>query len=194
MSEPTTPKSLKGAPAETHAATEVAETHDESVLGTFGVDPGRLAGQAINFVIVAVVLWLFVFKPVVAKLDARAATVAQGLKDAEDAQKRLADAEREEKTRFANAEKSALRITENATKHAEEIKRAKLAETKAEVEGIVDDARRSIRAEKEHAYRSLQKELATLVTAATEKVVKNLDPETRKHMVEDALREMDKTL
>ncbi|MCR4278563.1 MAG: F0F1 ATP synthase subunit B [bacterium] len=171
------------------AQTETAE--HSGVLGTFGIEGGRLAGQAMNFIIVAVVLWIFVFKPVIAKLDERTKIVENGLHDAEEAQKRLQNAEKEEGSRLAEADRAVLATIDEAKKKADEIKHAKVEETKKEIEKIVQDARVTIQSERAQAYDALRKEIAVLVTSATEKVVRGLDPETKKKLITEAIADLE---
>jgi len=173
---------------------EAGTEEHTGVLGTFGIEGGRLAGQAINFVIVAVVLWLFVFKPVVAKLDERTHIVEKGLKDAEEAQQRLLNAEKEEGSRLAEADRAVLATIDEAKKKAEAIKHIKVEETKAEIEKIVQDARVTIQSERTQAYDALRKEIAVLVTTATEKVVRGLDPEMQKKLITEAIADLEKNV
>lgn len=163
------------------------EEADAGVLGKLGIDGTLFIAQLINFSIVAFVLWRWVFKPVVAKLDERTARVERGLRDADEANARLLHAEHEEADRIRDAEKRSVELLEETKRKGEAIKQEKVREAKNDVEKIVSDARLTIQNEKQQAYDALQKEIASLVIAATEKVVRNLGPKDRKRLVEDAL-------
>ena len=65
------------------------------LLGTFGVDGRVIIAQALNFIVVAVLLWFFAFKPVMTTLDIRQHKIAEGLQFAEDAKQQLAEAEKQ---------------------------------------------------------------------------------------------------
>jgi len=173
-------------------STESAHVAENDVLGTLGIDGTLFIAQLVNFTIVAFVLWRWVFKPVVKKLDERTSSVEKGLKDAEEAQKRLENAEKEERTRVATAERKAQSILVETQKLAETMKAEKLAETKAEMDKAVEAARALIKNERKETYDALRKDIAGLIIVATEKVVRGLDPEARQRLVTEALNEFEK--
>ncbi len=178
---------------ETDAHATEAHPEDANFLSTLGIDGTLFIAQLINFSIVAFILWRWVFKPVVAKLDERTTTVEKGLKDAEEAQVRLENAEREEAERISNAESRVTAMIEEAKTQAEELRRERLGEAKAEVEKIVQEARETIKRERKETYDALQGEIASLVTAAVERVVKQMDADTKKKLIQEALNELEKT-
>ena len=60
------------------------------VLSTFGIDWRLLIVNAVNFALVLVALWYFLYAPVMKMLEERRQRVAQGVRDAEAAAAELA--------------------------------------------------------------------------------------------------------
>ena len=69
----------------------------EELVKTFHIDAGLLLAQLVNFLIVLVVLYKFAYKPILKTLNDRTGKIEKGLKDAEDAQIKLAEMEKKEK-------------------------------------------------------------------------------------------------
>src|SRR3989344_3618659 len=63
------------------------------ILNNFGFEPTFFIAQIINFLILAFIFKKFLYKPILKALSDRAKKVAQGIKDAESAQKALESAE-----------------------------------------------------------------------------------------------------
>ena len=81
----------------TETAEPIVAQHGNPITmlaGQFGVDFPFLAAQVLNFGIVALILYQFAFKPVLATLDQRQKKISDGLQYAEEMKKRLADAEK----------------------------------------------------------------------------------------------------
>src|SRR3989338_1664257 len=64
------------------------------VLSVFGIDWRLLLINAVNFFLVLVALWYFLYAPMMKMLDARREKVAQGVRDAQDAAHALTEIER----------------------------------------------------------------------------------------------------
>lgn len=165
-----------------------AETSAQSggFLGTLGVSGWLFVAQLVNFAIVAVILWRYVFRPLLATMEKRSATIKQGLTDATAAAeaKRLADEESRKIIHEAHAKASAL-VTE-AEKSAEAVRSAAKEKAMKDVEAVVREGQLAIAAERETLVREARKELAGIVVAATEKILKkNIDPGTDAAMIRE---------
>lgn len=96
-----------------------------------GIDWKLLAAQAVNFLIVLVILRLTVYKPLLGILDVRRKKIKKGLEDAELAKKDLLASEQIKAEKLAEAEKESIVIMRDM-----EIK------TKALEEELIKDAHR----------------------------------------------------
>src|SRR3989344_1805866 len=90
---------IKTAHAATEAAAEAAPAVGEAaahaekqgVLDTLGINWKLLIAQLVNFGIILVVLWKWVFTPVAKKLTERTERIEKAMKDASDTEKAKAD-------------------------------------------------------------------------------------------------------
>ena len=65
------------------------------LLTTFGINWKLLLAQGFNFAVVLLVLWKFLYQPVLKMLDERRAAIEKGVKDAAAASEKLANADSE---------------------------------------------------------------------------------------------------
>src|SRR3989344_7739155 len=105
----------------------------QQLLAAFGVDWQLLVAQAVNFGIVLVALWYFLYKPVLAMLAKRQRVVAKGVEDAEEAGRMFAGADSEVTKRVAAADEQADAIVSAARESAtiEKVRLLKEAEGRA---------------------------------------------------------------
>src|SRR3989344_4665432 len=92
------------------------------LLTVFGINWKLLIVQAINFGLLMVLLWYFLYTPVLRLVDERRKKIAEGVKNADDAAEALAASETEGNALLADA---ALR--------AEETKRQALKQSEKEI-------------------------------------------------------------
>jgi F-type H+-transporting ATPase subunit b len=158
----------------------------------FSVDIWKLAFQVINFLILLFLLNRFLFKPILARLDDRSATISKGLEDAEAAarDRELARAERE--AAVAEARKEANEMIARANKIAEDTRNEILTSARAEAEKVSTRAREEIVAEKDKAMAEIRGQVAELALAAAGKLVRRqMDDPTQRRLVEDFLAEVE---
>lgn len=142
----------------------------DQLLDAFGIDWKLLIAQAVNFGVLFVALWFFLFKPVMKTLDERAKKIAQGVEDAERATEKLAGADAEAANVVAAADEKASGIVANARVAAKEEASGivKSAEERAQRVEADADARAKEAAAK--ALRDSEKEIARLAVLAAAKV------------------------
>ncbi len=176
---------------ETHDAVTEEEHAEEKtgVLGTLGVNWKLLIAQLVNFGIVLFVLWKWVFGPVARGLENRTKKIEQSLADATTITQ-----EKEEFKTWKTKEMSAARgeaalIVTEAKKEAEEAKNKILTEARSEQEKIMEQAKVQLESEKDKALSEIKGEIATLVVAATQKILQEkLDPTKDKELIKQSLK------
>lgn len=147
-----------------------------------GVDWRLLVSQGVNFLLLLIILRLFVYKPLLKVLADRRARIEEGLAKADEADKRLSEANEIAKTKLKEAEHAGMNLIAEARDKAthdkaEAEKRLKSDETAAR-ERLAQELRRR-EAESADALAAAQ---GALVKAALIKTVE-LSPEA----VDDAL-------
>ena len=163
----------------------------EDLIKTFHIDWKTLIAQLVNFSIVLVVLLVFAVKPIMKLMKAREDKIARGLQDAEAAEMKLQEAEKEKKTAINVGRKEAQKIVNQAERDVEEVKQKKMEQAQAEVKKVIEDARRQIKNEKEQMVRGVKDELGELVMLAVGKISKDgINEKTHQKMINDAIEEV----
>lgn len=161
------------------------------IAGQFGVSLQTLVAQVINFLIVAIALYFFAVKPVVATLDQRQKTIADGLQYAEDMKVQLAKAEQERAETIKKATLEAQRILAEARDQAKDLLDRKTNEAAAKAESIIHKAHEAIDVERNKMLSEVRQEVARLVVATSGKVLsRELSDQERSRFGEVAAREL----
>lgn len=169
----------------------MTEPVSQSVLGTLGINGEKFAAQLFNFGIVLFIMWRFVYRPLLALMDKRAKEIKDGLKHAQDAKVRLADAQVEKERILKDARIEAQGFIKESQEKAESLRQEKMAQAKAEIEKIIIETKQQIKQEREAAFVALKGEIGVLVNQALEKIVSNLDGETKRRLVDQAIRDLE---
>src|SRR6266496_814701 len=172
------------------AAGGLSETLHETAE-TFGWNPWLFLSQVISFVIVALLLRRFAYKPILAVLEERRRKIEEGQLNAEKIKKELAEAEKRYQEILAKANADAQRMIDEARESAAHLSERKQQEAIAAAEQIITKAREAAALEHERTMESLKHELGRLVVETTEKVAgKVLTPEDQRRLQEEAARQL----
>ena len=144
----------------------------QQLFSAFGVDWHLLIAQAVNFGIVLVALWYFLYKPVLAMLAKRQEMVAKGVEDATRAKELLAGADDEASKRVAVADEKAEGIVAAARETATLEKNRLLKEAEVRAVAVTKDAEARAGEIAAHAKAESDKEIARLAVLAAEKLLK----------------------
>lgn len=162
----------------------------QSLLGTFGIDLKHFLAQLVNFSVVLVVMWRWVYRPLVKMMDARAKEIAGGIENAKEAKQHLVDAaaDRDRLMRKSKAERRQL--LEEVKEHAEILRQEELAHVASDAEKLLEDARGRIAAEREASFHALKNDFAMLVAEATKKVAGSMDEKSQRMLITEAMKEL----
>lgn len=154
---------------------------------TFGWNLWLFLSQVISFVIVALLLKRFAYKPVLAVLEERRQRIAEGLLNAEKIKQQLAEAEQRHAEILAKANAQAQKMIDEARESAAHVTERKQQEAIAMAEQIVAKAREASAIEHERTMTELKRELGRLVIDTTAKVTgKVLTPDDQRRLQEEA--------
>ena len=155
----------------------------------FGWEPKLFLSQVISFIIVALVLKRFAYKPILAVLEQRRQQIAQAHVNAEKIKQQLAEAEQRYSEILAKGNAEAQKMIEEARTSASHLADRKQQEAIAAAEQIVAKAREASAIEHERTMAQLKRELGRLVVDTTAKVTgKVLTPEDQRRLQEEATR------
>lgn len=158
---------------------------------TFGWDLKIFLSQVISFVIVALVLRQFAYKPILAVLAERRQKIEEGLLNAEKIKQQLAEAEVRHAEILAKANAQAQKMIDDARDSAAHVAERKQQEAIVAAEQIVAKAREASAIEHEKTMTELKRELGRLVVDTTAKVTgKVLTSEDQRRLQDEASRQL----
>lgn len=163
------------------------------IFHTFGIKPEFFLAQAVNFVVVAALLWFFAFKPVLSTIEERKRQIEQGLKDAAEIKQKLASTQQENLAAIQKAQQEASAIIESARKTAKELadREAKAATERAA--DLIAKAQQAVELEHKKMLQEARGEIVRLVIQTTQAVLaKELTESDRSRFSEAASRELTK--
>ena len=158
---------------------------------TFGFDTKIFLSQVISFIIVALVLRRFAYKPILAVLEERRRRIEEGLLNSEKIKQQLAEAEQRHAEILAKANAQAQKMIDEARESATHVAERKQQEAVAAAEQIMAKAREASAIEHEKTMTELKRELGRLVVDTTAKVTgKVLTSEDQRRLQEEASRQI----
>jgi F-type H+-transporting ATPase subunit b len=159
-------------------------------LEALGINLGLLVSQIFNFALLAVLLYLVAYKPILRMLDERSARIKKGLEDAEAASRRAAEMEQEFDQRMAEARREGQEIIAQATQISEKARQDILDKAREEARVQIDKAKDEIARERELAMAELRQQVAELSLAISEKVIgEALDDRSQRRLIADFLEQ-----
>ncbi len=139
------------------------------IFKDFGVNPVLLVAQIVNLLIILFVLKKFMYEAVISILKKREDEIKLGLKNAEEAQKKLDEAEQKEKKILQSTREKADKIIAEAKLEATDAKNQIEEATKKEIERMQLQSRETIEQETKAAEERLAKKIGGIAIALLEK-------------------------
>src|SRR3989344_2011613 len=144
-----------------------------ALFAAFGLDWKLLLIQALNFGILLIVLWRFLYTPVLKMIDERRTKIAEGVEKAEAAGRRLTEADTEGKGIVANASKEAENLVASGRARAEDRAADILKRSHEQAERVLADATARAEEARRQALSAGEKEIARAAMLAAEKILEN---------------------
>ncbi|MDQ6861688.1 MAG: F0F1 ATP synthase subunit B [Verrucomicrobiota bacterium] len=158
---------------------------------TFGFDVRVFFSQVISFVIVALLLRKFAYKPVLAILEQRRQQIAEAQLNSEKIKQQLAEAEQRYAEILTKANGQAQKMIDEARDSASHVAERKQQEAVAAAEQIIAKAHEAAALEHERTMAQLKREVGRLVVDTTAKVTgKVLTGEDQRRLQEEAARQI----
>jgi F-type H+-transporting ATPase subunit b len=158
---------------------------------TFGWDLKLFLSQVLSFIIVALLLRAFAYKPILKILHERRERIAEGLANADKIKQQLAEAEQRHQEILTKANAEAQHMIDEARESAGHVAERREQEAIASAEQIMAKAREASALEHERTMAELKRELGRLVVDTTAKVTgKVLNPDDQRRLQEEAARQL----
>ncbi|MBX4204641.1 MAG: F0F1 ATP synthase subunit B [Candidatus Doudnabacteria bacterium] len=162
----------------------------QNVLGTLGIDWKLFLAQLINFGIVLFAFWKWIVKPLGKTLTDRQNRIESGLKNAQymdDEKKRFEEWKQQEMKKVRTEADHILRLTNDT---ANKIKQETIVEAQKQATGLVAQAKAMIESEKVQMLAEIKQDVATLVVAASEKILKSkLDQKKDHELITESIKD-----
>ncbi|MFH1766849.1 MAG: F0F1 ATP synthase subunit B [Patescibacteria group bacterium] len=163
----------------------------EAVAGQFGLNGTMFAAQLVNFLIVLIILWIFVYKPITRFLEERQEKIEKSVKQADEIEKRMVAIEKERDVVIVEARKEAQGIAEKAQVDAEKRGEEIIAAAKREVERVIVKGKQQLADEKTEMVREMRKDVVDIAMKAAARIVQDaVDEKKSKSLAEEVVRKM----
>jgi F-type H+-transporting ATPase subunit b len=144
--------------------------------------------QAINFLVLLLILWRLLYRPLLAKMEERSEAIRKALEEAQAARAEAARQQEENAARLRQVHAEAAAIREQALKESAEERKRLMDAARAEAQRMVESARAQTEADIRRAREELRREVAELATGIAEKLIrKSLDDEDHHRIVAEAI-------
>jgi F-type H+-transporting ATPase subunit b len=157
------------------------------------INPGLIVWTIITFIIVVLILRAVAWKPLLTALTAREVQIRSSLQHAEQAQQEAQRLLEENRKQLAAAEEQSHRIIQEGRTLGERLKAEIMEKANASSRHVIEQAKEEIKREKEAALVQLRGEVADLAIMAAGKILDaNLDAAKQRHLVDAAIKDLNK--
>jgi F-type H+-transporting ATPase subunit b len=164
--------------------TAKAEEHS----GGLSIEPSTVAFQALNFLVLLILLKMILYKPLMQVMKEREKRINDGIENADKADRLLQESEETHKNILKTAKVESHSILESAKKDAESTRSELIQQAQAEADKLIENGRNALEMEKGRAAQELKNQAVNLVMLTAEKILKEkLDPERDRKMIEESL-------
>lgn len=146
------------------------------LFAAFGIDWRLLLVNGVNFGLLLLGLWYFLYKPLTQMLESRRQKMAQGVRDAETAAHELKKIEEARTDLLAQAGKEADEVVSRARVLGAEKQRALVEAGEANAATILSDAEAQAKQLKEEAIAQSKQEVAKLIVLGMERTALEASP------------------
>ena len=163
----------------------------QGIVETFGIDWPMLIAQAINFLIVAFVIWKFAFKNILSTIREREKQIADSLSNADKIKLELEETEKQQQETLQEASLEAKKTISIAQEQAKAFIEEQKEDARKQAEEIITKAKLAMEQERERVLREAREEIASLVVLTTSKVLsKDLSEEEKERFSAKATEEL----
>jgi F-type H+-transporting ATPase subunit b len=143
-----------------------------ALFSTFGINTSLLLIQAVNFAIVLLVLWWFLFKPLNRVLDERRKKIAKGVEDAAAAAEARANTEMERTGIISAAQNEAEAVVGRAVEEGKSEQKTIIKKAQERSEAILAEAATHAEELRRKSLAESEKDVARLAILAAERILK----------------------
>lgn len=174
---------------ESQVSSTIAEPEAAEHKAGLSIQPTTVAFQALNFLILLVLLHKILYKPLIKLLTEREHKIKEGVENAIKAENNLKESAATKQNMLKSAKVESQSILEKARKEGEGVMDSIVTEAKLEAAKIVEAGHAVVAGEKSKALQDLQKNAVALIIHAAEKILREkIDPTKDAKIVEESLK------
>jgi len=163
----------------------------QNIADQFGVNWPMFIAQAVNFTLVAFVIYRFGFKGILSTIKEREKQISDSLKHAEKIKLQLEETEKKQKETLQEASIEAKKTVAGAQEQAKSYAEAQKEDARKQAQEIVAKAKESMELEREQVLNEAKEEISALVVLTTGKVLqKELNEEEKSRFSNAAAEEL----
>ncbi len=160
-------------------------------MDKLGISIGYLVSQMVNFTLLAIILYLLLYKPVLRILHERQNRIAKSLADVDVARESAEKAQQEYDRRIAEAQRKAQEIIGQSAQQGEQVAAEIRAEAQRDADAIREKARQEAAEEKARILAEVQNQIAGLSVLAAERVLgQSVDDNLQRKLINQSLLEL----
>ncbi|MDR2982545.1 MAG: F0F1 ATP synthase subunit B [Puniceicoccales bacterium] len=169
----------------------IASAEAGGTIERFGIEPVYIAWQFASFAILAVVLYYFGIKPILATMDSRNNKIEEGLRFSDEMKDKLAEADKQYEARLVAASDEAAKMAREAHDRAKVFEEKASQEAIAKANDILRRAEDQLERDRAQMLAQLRAEVARLVVETTGKVLsRELSADEKSRFNDSATREI----
>jgi len=180
--------SLAHAAPEATESTAVAAGPAKAEGGGLSIDPFVVGFQALNFIVLLVVLKMILYKPITALLAEREKKIRDGVENAEKAEASLREATSIREDMMKTAKVESQSVMDKARKDGEGLKNSIVGEAQDQAKKIIDNGHQVLAMERAKTMEDLKAQAVALIVKTAEKVIREkMDSAKDAKMIEESL-------
>ena len=165
----------------------------EEVLQILNPMTSTIFWSIVVFVILVVVLWKFVLKPVNNMISKRQEEIREKIDDADKKSLEASKYLEEQKKSIDKSRIEAKKIIDEGKEAARKIKEEIESQASEKSKLMVEDALTEIRSEKDRSINEVKDEMVDIALSASQKMIsKSLSEEDHKKLIEESLKDLGK--
>lgn len=156
------------------------------------LDQNLFLAQTVNFILLVLLLYRLLYKPVRTFLDNRTAEIEGQIKAAEENQAASIALRQQLEEQAKDSRQQARKFLDEATKRAEVLQAEMLQEAREEAAAIIRRAQEVTELEKEKAWAELKEQVAELSLLLASKVItQSLDEQQHQALISETMGQLD---
>lgn len=144
----------------------------QEIFRTFGVNGELLIIQAVNFGLLLVALWYFLYKPLLRVIEERRRKIEEGVRDADAATAGRAEFEQHKGEMLTQATREAEGLVARGKSRAAEEEKRLMKEAEEKSERLLAESARRAEDERSVLLKGAEHEIARMAILAAEKLIR----------------------